>query len=43
MLHAFLGMTFGLRNKRAGLGVLGTIIVVIVVIVVLGWLGFYIR
>jgi hypothetical protein len=36
-------MTFGLGNKRAGIGILGTIIVVIVVLVVLGWLGFYIR
>jgi uncharacterized membrane protein YqiK len=30
-------MTFRLGNKRAGYGLLGTIIVVIVVLVVLGW------
>ena len=43
MLRACLIVTFGLRNKKAGIGVLGTIIVVIVVLVVLGWFGFYIR
>jgi hypothetical protein len=31
-------MTFRLGKKRAGYGLLGTIIVVIVVLVVLGWL-----
>jgi len=36
-------MTFGIRNKRAGIGILGTVVVVIVVLVVLGWLGFSIR
>jgi len=30
-------MTFRLGKKRAGYGLLGTIIVVIIVLVVLGW------
>ena len=30
-------MTFGFGKRRAGLGVLGTVVVVILVLVVLGW------
>jgi hypothetical protein len=36
-------MTFGLGKKRAGLGVLGTVVVVILVLAVLSWVGFFIR